>query len=151
MSLKAQIEADIKQAMLAKDKDSLRALRAIKSMILLAETETGAKEALDEADELRLLTKAVKQRKESAETYRSQNRADLAEVEEVEVEIISRYLPQMLSEQELETAIAGIIERTGASGMKDMGKVMGVATKELAGKAEGKAISEMVKNKLNQG
>jgi len=149
MSLKTQIEGDIKKAMLAKDKDTLRALRAIKSMILLAETESGAKEALNEADELRLLTKAVKQRKESAETYHTQGRVDLAEVEEAEVEVISRYLPQMMTEAELEQAVSKIIAESGASGMKDMGKVMGVASQALAGKAEGKAIADMVKKQLS--
>jgi uncharacterized protein YqeY len=151
MSLKTQIEADIKKAMLAKDKDELRALRAIKSMILLAETESGAKAELDEADEMKLLTKAMKQRKESAETYRTQNRADLAEIEEAEMAVIGRYLPQMLSEAELEKAITDIISSVGATGPKDMGKVMGVASKQLAGKADGKAISELVKRKLAEG
>jgi uncharacterized protein len=151
MSLKTQIEADIKKAMLAKDKDELRALRAIKSMILLAETESGAKAELEEADEMKLLTKAMKQRKESAETYRTQNRADLAEIEEAEMAVIGRYLPQMLSEAELEKAITDIIISVGASGPKDMGKVMGVASKQLAGKADGKAISELVKRKLAEG
>lgn len=151
MSLKTQIEADIKKAMLAKDKDELRALRAIKSMILLAETESGAKAELEEADEMKLLTKAMKQRKESAETYRTQNRADLAEIEEAEMAVIGRYLPQMLSEAELEKAITDIISSVGATGPKDMGKVMGVASKQLAGKADGKAISELVKRKLAEG
>lgn len=148
MSLKQTIDGDIKKAMLAKEKDELRALRAIKSMILLAETETGAKEELEEADELKLLSKAVKQRKESAETYKTQGREDLAAVEESEIEVINRYLPKMLSEVELEAEVDAIIKETGASGMKDMGKVMGIASQKLAGKADGKAISVLVKSKL---
>lgn len=148
MSLKQTIDGDIKKAMLAKEKDELRALRAIKSMILLAETETGAKEELEEADELKLLSKAVKQRKESAETYKAQGREDLAAVEEGEIEVINRYLPKMLTEAELEAEVDAIIKETGASGMKDMGKVMGIASQKLAGKADGKAISVLVKNKL---
>ncbi len=148
MSLKQTIDGDIKKAMLAKEKDELRALRAIKSMILLAETETGAKEELEEADELKLLSKAVKQRKESAETYKAQGREDLAAVEEGEIEVINRYLPKMLTEAELEAEVDAIIQETGASGMKDMGKVMGIASQKLAGKADGKAISVLVKSKL---
>ncbi|MFC2186552.1 GatB/YqeY domain-containing protein [Peijinzhouia sedimentorum] len=148
MSLKQTIDADIKKAMLAKEKDELRALRAIKSMILLAETEAGAKEELEEADELKLLSKAVKQRKESAETYKAQGREDLAAVEEGEIEVINRYLPKMLTEAELEAEVDAIIKETGASGMKDMGKVMGIASQKLAGKADGKAISVLVKSKL---
>lgn len=148
MSLKQTIDGDIKKAMLAKEKDELRALRAIKSMILLAETETGAKEELEEADELKLLSKAVKQRKESAETYKAQGREDLAAVEEGEIDVINRYLPKMLTEAELEAEVDAIIKETGASGMKDMGKVMGIASQKLAGKADGKAISVLVKNKL---
>tara|TARA_R110002049_G_scaffold64547_1_gene170169 strand:+ start:610 stop:1059 length:450 start_codon:yes stop_codon:yes gene_type:complete len=148
MSLKQTIDADIKKAMLAKEKDELRALRAIKSMILLAETEAGAKEELEEADELKLLSKAVKQRKESAETYKAQGREDLASVEEGEIDVINRYLPKMLTEAELEAEVDAIIKETGASGMKDMGKVMGIASQKLAGKADGKAISVLVKSKL---
>ena len=148
MSLKQTIDADIKKAMLAKEKDELRALRAIKSMILLAETEAGAKEELEEADELKLLSKAVKQRKESAETYKAQGREDLAAVEEGEIDVINRYLPKMLTEAELEAEVDAIIKETGASGMKDMGKVMGIASQKLAGKADGKAISVLVKSKL---
>lgn len=148
MSLKQTIDGDIKKAMLAKEKDELRALRAIKSMILLAETEAGAKEELEEADELKLLSKAVKQRKESAETYKAQGREDLAAVEEGEIEVINRYLPKMLTEAELEAEVDAIITETGASGMKDMGKVMGIASQKLAGKADGKAISVLVKSKL---
>jgi uncharacterized protein YqeY len=148
MSLKKTIENDIKSAMLAKNKEELTALRAIKSLILLAETESGAKAEISEADEMKLLTKAAKQRRESAEIYRKQNRADLAEVEEAELAIISRYLPKMLTETELEAEISKIIAKVGASQPSDLGKVMGLASKELAGKADGRAISEMAKKLL---
>ena len=145
MSLKEQIEGDIKKAMLAKDKDGLRALRSIKSMILLAETEKGASEALSADAEIKLLQKAAKQRKESAEVYATQNRADLEKVELDELAVIEKYLPKQLSEEELTSKLKEIIARMGASSPADMGKVMGTATKELAGKADGKAVSEKVK------
>jgi uncharacterized protein len=150
MSLKLQIEADIKKAMLAKDKDELRALRGIKSMILLAETDKGAKEELGIEDETRLLMKAAKQRKDSAEIYAGQGRADLESVELVELKVIERYLPKQISEEELIEKLKVIIQNTGATGPQDMGKVMGVATKELAGQAEGKVVSFMVKSLLGQ-
>ncbi|WP_053406158.1 GatB/YqeY domain-containing protein [Persicobacter sp. CCB-QB2] len=150
MSLKETINTDIKKAMLAKKKDDLRALRAIKSMIMLAETEKGSASELNEEQEIKILQKAVKQRKESADMYQSQNREDLAEIELSEVAVIEQYLPQPLSEEELKAAITSIIAETGAEGPKDMGKVMGVATKSLAGKADGKSISTMVKTLLNQ-
>lgn len=150
MSLKQKIEADIKEAMLAKDKDRLRALRAIKSLILLAETEKGAKEELSHDDEIRLLTKAAKQRKESAEVYAAQGRQDLEEIEVAELKIIETYLPKQLSEEELHERLKEIVARTGATGPQDMGKVMGVASKELAGQAEGKVISFIVKSLLNR-
>jgi len=148
MNLKNQIDADIKKAMLAKQKDELTALRAIKSAILLAETASGAKKELTEEDGLKLLTKAVKQRKDSAELFQKEGRTDLADKEKLEYEIISRYLPEQLTEEELKAVIEKIVTDTGASGMQDMGKVMGMATKALAGKAEGKAISIMVKSLL---
>ncbi len=148
MNLKTQIDADIKQAMLARKKDELTALRAIKAAILIAETASGAKEELTEEDGLKLLTKAVKQRKDSAELFQKEGRNDLADKEVFEYEVISRYLPKQLTEAELKTAIEKIVADTGASGMQDMGKVMGMATKSLAGKAEGKAISVMVKSLL---
>lgn len=148
MSLKSQIEADIKSAMLAKDKDALRALRAIKSLILLEETKEGAGEGLSADDELKLLTKAAKQRRESADVYVSQNRPELAETELQELAIIERYLPKQLSEEELMVKLQEIIARTGASSPAEMGKVMGVATKELAGQADGKLISAKVKELL---
>jgi hypothetical protein len=148
MNLKTQIEGDIKQAMLARKKDELTALRAIKSAILLAETASGAKEEISEEDGLKLLTKAVKQRKDSAELFKNEGREDLANKEILEYEVISRYLPQQLSEEEIRIEIEKIVTSTGASGMQDMGKVMGLASKSLAGKAEGKAISMMVKSLL---
>ena len=148
MSLKEQIDQDIKQAMRDKNKDELTALRGIKSMILLAETEKGAGETLSEETELKLLTKAAKQRKESAEIYRRENREELAGKEEFEYEVISRYLPAQLSDEELGAALDRIIQDSGAAGPKDMGKVMGMATKSLAGKADGKKIAALVKEKL---
>lgn len=150
MSLKEQIEADIKKAMLAKDKDELRALRGIKSLILLAETEKGAKAELTQDDEIKLLTKAAKQRRESAEIYATQGREDLQQIEFAELKVIEKYLPKQLSEEELIEKLKVIIKNTGASGPQDMGKVMGAATKELAGQADGKVISFMVKSLLNQ-
>ncbi len=148
MALKAQIDADIKQAMLAKDQDRLRALRAIKSMILLEETKEGAHGELKPEAETRILTKAVKQRRDSADIYRQQGREDLLKTEESEIAVIENYLPKQLSEDELRTRLQEIITRVGASAPSDMGKVMGAATKELAGQADGKAISAMVKTLL---
>ena len=148
MSLKQQIDADIKQAMLAKDADKLRALRAVKSLILLEETKEGQSGELKPEDETRILTKAVKQRKDSAEIFRAQNRADLLATEEAEIAVIEQYLPQQLSETELRDRLQAIIARVGASAPSDMGKVMGAATKELAGQADGKTISAMVKTLL---
>jgi uncharacterized protein len=150
MSLKDQIEADIKKAMLAKEKDELRALRGIKSLILLAETEKGAKTELTKDDELKLLMKAAKQRKESAEIYKQQGRADLEEIEMAEYRVIEKYLPKQLTEEEVIEKLKVIIKNSGASGPQDMGKVMGIATKELSGLAEGKVISFLVKSLLNQ-
>ncbi|CAN5145527.1 GatB/YqeY domain-containing protein [soil metagenome] len=149
MSLKQQIDADIKKAMLAKEKDELRALRGIKSMILLAETEKGGADELSKEAELKLLTKAAKQRKDSAEVYQQQGREDLAQVELAELEIISRFMPKQLSSEELEKEIKAIISKAGAKGPQDMGKVMGIASKELAGKADGKQIADKVKQVLS--
>jgi len=149
MSLKEQIEADIKKAMLAKNKDDLRALRAIKSMILLAQTEKGAGENLSEDNELKILQKAAKQRTDSLTLYQEQKREDLADIEQTELEVIKRYLPEQLSEEALSSIISDIIAKVGASSMKDMGKVMGMASKELAGKSDGKTISQVVKNLLS--
>lgn len=150
MGLKQKIETDIKKAMLAKDQDALRALRSIKSLILLAETEKGSKGDLTEEKEIQLLSKAVKQRKESIEVFEKQGRDDLAANERAELEVINRYLPQPMSEAELEAAVQQIVRETKAVGMQDMGKVMGVATKELAGKADGKMIAQVVKQILSR-
>jgi uncharacterized protein YqeY len=151
MSLKAIIETEIKKAMLARNQDDLRALRAIKSMILIAETDKGASSGeLSEELETKILTKAYKQRKESAEIFAQQGRKDLEEKELQEIAVIERFLPKQLSSEELETKIKDIIEQVGAKGASDMGKVMGVASKELTGKADGKMISETVKKVLAQ-
>ena len=149
MSLKQQIDADIKQAMLARETDRLRALRAIKSMILLDETKEGAgPDGLKPEEELKLLTKAVKQRKDSADIYRQQNRPDLLATEEAEIAVIEKYLPKQLTEDEIRVKLQEIVARVGAKAPSDMGKVMGVATKELAGLAEGKVVSALVKSLL---
>jgi len=148
MALKQRIETEIKSAMIAKNKVRLTALRAIKSLILLEETKEGFSGTLPEEEELKLLTKAAKQRKDSAEIYEKQNRADLLEVELAELAVIQEFLPKALSEEELTQAIQEIIGRIGASGPQDMGKVMGIASKELAGKADGKAIADRVKTLL---
>lgn len=147
MSLKQDIETEIKKAMLAKDKDRLRALRGIKSLIMLEETKGGST-GVTEEDEMKILTKAAKQRKDSADIYQQQNREDLAAVELAELEIINEFLPKQLSEEEVEAELKAIIAEVGAEGPKDMGKVMGVATKKLAGRADGKLISQKVKSLL---
>ncbi|HEY8513750.1 MAG TPA: GatB/YqeY domain-containing protein [Cyclobacteriaceae bacterium] len=149
MSLKERIDADIKKAMLAKNREELDALRSIKSMILLAETEKGSTGDLTADAEAKLLMKAAKQRRESADIFLAQSRKDLADRELFQLEIINRYLPQQLSEDELRKELQRIIAEVGASGPKDMGKVMGTATKQLAGKAEGKMISAIVKELLS--
>lgn len=149
MSLKQQIDADIKSAMLEKRKDDLKALRAIKSMILLAETEKGNSEGITADAEMKLLVKAVKQRRDSAQIYKEQNREDLYAVEMAEVAVIEQYLPKQLSEAEIEAEVAKVIEKVGASGPQDMGKVMGAASQALAGKADGKTISTIVKKLLS--
>lgn len=148
MTFEEKINEDLKKAMKEKDKTALRGLRAIKSAILLVKTDGSGKE-LDEESQIQLLQKLVKQRRESLDIYEKQNRPELAEVEREEIEVISEYLPKQLSEEELEAEIDRIIEETGAGSMKDMGKVMGIAGRELAGKAEGKKIAEVVKKKLN--
>lgn len=149
MSLKQQIDNDIKKAMLAKNKEELDALRSIKSLILLAETEKGGSPGEISSDvENKLLMKAAKQRKESADIFQQQNRSDLAERELFQLGVISRYLPKQLSQQEIESTLKAIIHETGATGPSDMGRVMGVATKKLAGQADGKIISELVKKLL---
>lgn len=146
--ISTSIDQEIKQAMLAKDQVKLRGLRAIKAAILLAKTEKGNTEELNEDAEIKILQKLVKQRKESADIYKSQNREDLYQVEQEEIDVISQFLPKQLERAEIEAIIAKIIAETGASSIKEMGKVMGLANKELAGKAEGKLIGEIVKNQL---
>ena len=148
MNLKQQIDNDIKTAMLAKNKEELTALRSVKSLILLAETEKGGTGELNQDVENRLLMKAAKQRKESAEIFQKEGRDDLASKELFELEVTSRYLPKQLSEEEVRVEVKKIIEQVGAKGPQDMGKVMGPATKQMAGKADGKLISEVVKKLL---
>lgn len=148
MSLKSQVESGIKDAMRAKQTDALRTLRAIKSLILLEETKSGATGTLTADDELKLLTKAAKQRRESADIYRTQGREDLLVIEEAELAIIEQFLPKQLTEDEIKAKLQDIIIRVGASAPSDMGKVMGVATKELAGQADGKVVSALVKSLL---
>lgn len=148
MSLKQQIDGDIKKAMLAKNKEELEALRSIKSMILLAETEKGGSGDISSDTENKLLMKAAKQRKESGDIFSQQGRKDLADKEFIQLEIISRYLPKQLGNDELEVEIKKIIAEVGAKGPQDMGKVMGVASKKFAGQADGKVISDLVKKVL---
>lgn len=150
MSLQQKVMQKLKEAMKAKDTVALESLRAIKSAILIAQTENGAKAELSEADELKLLQRLVKQRKDSAALYKEQNRNDLAQPELDQVVVIEQFLPEQLGEEELKGIIADIISQTGASSMKDMGKVMGLASQRLAGKADGKAISTVVKTLLSQ-
>ena len=145
MSLEQKIMGDLKTAMLAKDEKALRSLRAIKAAILLAKTSEGAGGELKEDDEIKLLQKLVKQRKDSLEIFQQQNRTDLAKKEQEEIEIIEKFLPKQLSADELKSEVAAIIIEVGASSPADMGKVMGAATKKLAGKADGKTISALVK------
>ena len=148
MSLQNKVMEQLKNAMRAKDTVALESLRAIKSAILLAQTESGANEALAESEELKLLQKLVKQRKDSASVYNEQGRDDLAKPELAQVAIIEQFLPEALSEEEIEKVVVTTIESVGASGMKDMGKVMGIVSKELAGQADGKTISNIVKKNL---
>ena len=148
MSLEQKVMTDLKAAMLAKDEAGLRGLRAIKAAIIVAKTAEGAKGELSEDDEIKLLQKLVKSRKDSLEIFQQQNRPELAKKEEEEIAIIEKFLPKQLSTEEIKTAVAAIIAETGASSPADMGKVMGLATKQLAGKADGKAISSLVKELL---
>jgi len=150
MGLFEQINEDIKSAMKAKEADKLTALRAVKSELLLLKTSAGGKDKMTEQEEIKVLQKMVKQRKDSAEIYKTQNREDLYKKEMKETEFIQVYLPEQLSDEELTKIISGIIDKTGAESMKDMGKVMGSASKELAGKAEGKMIAAKVKELLNK-
>ena len=150
MDLFEKVSEDIKNAMKAKDKVALETLRNIKKCFLEAKTAPGANDSLTDADALKIKQKLVKQGKDSAAVYTEQGRQDLAEAELAQVAVIERYLPKPMSAEELETALKAIIAQVGAAGPKDMGKVMGVASKSLAGKAEGRAISEAVKRLLNQ-
>ena len=149
MSLQEQVMASLKGAMKAKDQTALTAFRAVKSAILLAQTANGAKEELTEEQELKILQKLVKQRKDSAAIYLEQDRKDLALPEIDEAEVISQFLPEALSDEEIEGVVVATIDSIGAQGMKDMGKVMGIVSKELAGQADGKTISNIVKQKLS--
>ena len=150
MALEQQIMGELKAAMLAKDEAALRGLRAIKAAIINAKTAEGAGGVLKEEDETKLLQKLVKSRKDSLEIFQQQNRPDLAKKEEEELAVIEKFLPKQMSAEELREEVAKIISSTGASSPADMGKVMGVATKQLAGKADGKAISALVKELLNK-
>ncbi|WP_445711491.1 GatB/YqeY domain-containing protein [Flavobacterium sp.] len=148
MSLEAKIMDQMKTAMKAKDTVALEALRAIKAAIIIAKTETGSGDVLAEADEVKMLQRLVKMRKDSAEIYTTQGRTDLAEPELAQIAVIEQFLPAQLSEAEIETIIARIISETGASGIASMGKVMGLASAEIGGQAEGKVISGIVKKLL---
>ncbi|MDN3581313.1 GatB/YqeY domain-containing protein [Mucilaginibacter flavus] len=148
MSLITQIDQDIKLAMLAKQPDRLRGLRAIKSALLLAKTEKGAAEELTQEGEIKVLQRLIKQRKESADIYKTQNREDLYEIEMEEMRVIEPYLPQQMSRFEIEGYLQDLISRLEATSAKDLGRVMGVANKELAGKGDGKTISEVVRQLL---
>ncbi|HET8855147.1 MAG TPA: GatB/YqeY domain-containing protein [Salinimicrobium sp.] len=148
MNLQEKVMTELKAAMRAKDANKLEALRAVKSAILLAQTSGSGKDGLNDEEEIKLLQRLVKQRKESAEIYLEQGREDLAKPELDQAAVIEQFLPEQLSEEEIEAKVEEIISKTGASGMKDMGKVMGMASKELAGKADGKTISMIVKKKL---
>ncbi|WP_099365286.1 GatB/YqeY domain-containing protein [Sphingobacterium sp. 1.A.4] len=149
MSLETQINQDIKAAMIAKDNAKLRGLRAIKAAILLAKTEKGHSEEMTEEAEIKVLQKLVKQRKESAEIYQQQNREDLYQIEVEEQEVIEAYLPKQLDRAAIEEIVKGVIAESGATSVKDMGKVMGAANQKLAGKADGRTISEVVKALLS--
>ena len=148
MSLFEQINNDIKAAMLAREKERLEALRAVKAAFLLAKTEKGESNELSEETELKIVQKLVKQRKESAEVYKANNRDDLYSKEIAEAKIIEQYLPQQLSEEEITVRVRAIIDKVGAKGPQDMGKVMGMASKELSGKAENKLVAQKVKDLL---
>lgn len=150
MSLEQRVMTDLKTAMLAKDEKSLRSLRAIKSAIIIAKTAEGASGEIKEEDEIKLLQKLVKQRKDSLEIYEKQNREDLAEKEREEISVIEKFLPKQMDESELKTIIGKIIAETGASSPSDMGKVMGITNKQLAGKADGKTIAGIVKEMLGK-
>jgi len=148
MSLEQKVMTKLKEAMKSKDKTALEALRAIKSAILLEKTK-GKERELSEADEMKMLQKMVKQRRESAEIFQQQNRPEMAKAELAQVSIIEQFLPEQMSHEKITKIVEDIISQTGASGMKDMGKVMGIANKEMAGKADGRIIAQIVKEKLS--
>lgn len=148
MAIFDQISNDIKEAMKARDKMRLETLRNIKKVFIEAKTAPGANDTLEDADALKILAKLAKQGKESAATFTQQNRQDLADGELAQVAVIESYLPKQMTEEEIEAAVKDIIAQTGAQGMKDMGKVMGVASKQMAGKADGRVISGIVKQLL---
>lgn len=150
MAILEQIESSIKEALKNKKKERLEALRSVKTALWKAKTEKGANQQLSEEKEIQVLQKQLKQRKESAEIYEQQNRKELAEAERKEAAVIEEFLPEPISDEELTSIIKGIIEETGASSMKDMGKVMGIANRQLAGKAEGKVIADKVKSLLSE-
>jgi uncharacterized protein YqeY len=150
MSLEQKIMTELKAAMLAKDEAALRSLREVKAAILLAKTSEGASGEMKEEDEIKLLQKLVKQRKDSLEIFTQQNRADLAKKEEEEIAIISKFLPAQMSAEDVKAELVKIIAEVGASSPADMGKVMGAATKQLSGKADGKTISALVKELLSK-
>ena len=148
MSLENTIMTAMKESMKLNDQTSLRSLRAIKSAIILQKTQKGSSDEISNEDELKILQKLVKQRKDSADIYQNQDRMDLAQPELDEIKVIEKFLPEALSEKEIEEAVKKVINDTGADGMKDMGKVMGIVTKTLMGKADGKTISTIVRNNL---
>lgn len=148
MALQDQIMTDMKDAMRNKDSMRLEALRAVKAALLLAKTEKSGADTLNEEEEIKLVQKLVKQRKDSAAIYKEQGREDLAEPELAQAEVIQKYLPEQLSEEEIEKEVEQVIAQTGADGMKDMGKVMGIVSQKLAGRADGKTISGIVRSKL---
>lgn len=149
MSLLEKINQDIKQAMLAREKDKLESLRAIKAAIMVAQTEKGASGEMNAETEIKLLQRLVKQRRDAAEVYQSQGRADLAEPELLQLSFIEAYLPEQMSAADIEKIIAQLIAETGAQGIKDMGKVMGQASRQLAGKADNKVVAEIIKKLLS--
>jgi hypothetical protein len=148
MSLENKIMTAMKESMKSKDQTSLRSLRAIKSAIILQKTQKGSSDEISNEDELEILQKLVKQRKDSADIYQNQDRMDLAQPELDEIKVIEKFLPEALSEKEIEEAVKKVINDVGADGMKDMGKIMGIVTKKLIGKADGKTISTIVRNNL---
>ena len=149
MSLENKIMNAMKESMKLKDQTSLRSLRAIKSAIIVHKTQKGSSDEITNEDELKILQKLVKQRKDSADIYQTQGRIDLAQPEIDEIKVIEQFLPEAISEDEIESEVKKVIDQTGAEGMKDMGKVMGIVTKKLMGKADGKTISTIVRNNLN--